>query len=429
MCDSYTGWHRVVTALAAGLAAVVPCRAHADESPYKKLEIFARALTHIEQSHVAPVQEDALIAGAIRGMLEALDPHSAFLSPQEYRILRSDTEGRYAGIGVEVGVRDGWLTVLTVFKGGGAAEVGLQPGDRFLSIAGRAARDMRMTEAIALIRGEPGTTVKVSIRREGRADDVVVELTRSVVDVAAVEGQLLPDGTIMLRLRAFQEETAQEFVAALEQAEAELAAAKRKPVGLVLDLRDNPGGLVTAATAVADLFLGEGVIVGIRGRGGQLLREHRAQRNGTRATLPMVVLVNGSTASAAEILAGALQDRGRAVVVGSRTFGKGSVQNIIELPDGSALKLTTALYYTPAGRSIQARGIIPDVLASPQPPGADGANPPALGEADLEGHLDSMAVHGVGQASVDGTTRGLFGNDEVARLGYEVLRAMVMGRR
>jgi carboxyl-terminal processing protease len=330
-------------------------------SPFRNLGVFARALAHIEMSYVEEIDQDQLIYGAIRGMVETLDPHTTFMDPEEYRILTSDTQGRFGGIGVEINVVDGWLTVVSVFEGGPAAGAGIEAGDRFLTIDRRDARDMRIDEAVRRMRGEPGTTVRVTLRREGEPSAIDRTLTREIIEVRAVEARVLPDGVLYVRIKAFQDNTTAELRRAIDRAVQETRG-RGGIRGVLLDLRDNAGGLLDQAVLVSDEFLREGVIVSTRGRGGQSLSEARASASGTRPEWPMVVLVNGYTASAAEIVAGALRDHNRAIVVGTRTFGKGSVQNIIELPDGSALKLTVARYYTPSGRSIQAEGIDPDMV-------------------------------------------------------------------
>ena len=340
-------------ALAATIALGIVERAQATEgraSPYANLAIFARALSHVEAAHVEDPDQDELVYGAIRGMVGTLDPHSTFMDPDEYRILASDTQGQFGGVGVEIDVRDGWLTVHGVFAGGPADRVGIQPGDRFLTIAGRRARDMPISDAVRVMRGEPGTSVEVSIRREGADEALRMTLTREIIRVDAVEARILPDRTVHIQVRSFQETTTDELRRALDAAVARTASSGGVR-GILLDMRRNPGGLLDEAVRMSDEFLEGGVIVSTRGRAGRLLSEASAHRAGTRPNWPMVVLVDNYTASAAEIVAGALRDHGRAIVVGSRTWGKGSVQNIIELPDGSALKLTVARYYTPSGRS------------------------------------------------------------------------------
>lgn len=404
------------------------------ESPYPNLGVFARALVHVETSYVEDVDQDTLVYGAIRGMVATLDPHSAFLDPDEVRLLESDTDGRFAGVGVEISMRDGWLTVLGVFPGGPAAAAGVKPGDRFLRIEGRGARDMRMDDAVRVMRGEPGTRVHVAIRREGEESDLELDLTRAIIDVPPVDARLLPGGILYVSIASFQSNTADELDAALD-AGVRQARASGGIRGLMLDLRNNPGGLVDQAVRVCDEFLSSGVIVSTRARGGRLLSESRASLLGTRPDWPMVVLVNELSASAAEIVAGALHDQHRATLVGDRTFGKGSVQNIIDLPDGSALKLTIARYYTPSGGSIQARGIEPDVSA-PRDLGGQHGPEGAFREADLQGHLDGAPTHEESGArrnlprtpDASAAPDGPFHADTQARTAYGVIEALIQAR-
>ncbi|HEY8431151.1 MAG TPA: S41 family peptidase [Sandaracinaceae bacterium] len=413
-------------------------------SPYANLGIFARALSHIEAVHVEDPDQDELVYGAIRGMVSTLDPHSAFMDPEEYRILTSDTQGRFGGVGVEIDVRDGWLTVHGVFEGGPADRAGIRPGDRFLTIDGRRARDMPISEAVRIMRGEPGTSVPVTIRREGEDEAIRLTLTREIIRVDAVQARILPDRIVHLQIKAFQGTTTEELRRALDAA-VERTASSGGVRGILLDMRRNPGGLLDEAVRVSDEFLESGVIVSTRGRGGRLLSEATARRAGTRPNWPMVVLVDNYTASAAEIVAGALRDHGRAIVVGSRTWGKGSVQNIIELPDGSALKLTVARYYTPSGRSIQAEGIVPDVeieqLDEETARQLVERAVQRFGEANLERHLEAEGREPpapaepltprtqVRRAPPPGEEAGdPFADDFQARIAYQVLRGIVAQR-
>ena len=404
-----------------------------EQSPYYKLEAFTRALAHIEQSYVDVPDGERLMRGAIRGMVEELDPHSAYLDRDELQILEDDAEGRYAGIGTEIDVRDGWLTVSAVLDGSPAQRAGLKPGDRFLLIDGVPARDMPLLDAIGRMRGAPGTRVRVALRRNNVDDAIERELTREMIAVRAVDARVLPDATVVLRLRVFQETTASELRHALEQS-TEACAPHGGIRGMVIDLRDNPGGLVVAAVDVADEFLSDGVIVETRGRGDRVLQTESATRSGTQPNYPLVLLVNARTASAAEILAGALRDHDRAVVVGERTFGKGSVQNVIGLPDGGAIKLTTARYYTPSGRAIQARGIEPDVLVDADATARSVLDAP-LREADLERHLSPADLDPPSQTPSSRAARtepeeaAPFAQDPPARTALQVLRALIAAKR
>ncbi|MBT8465912.1 MAG: S41 family peptidase [Deltaproteobacteria bacterium] len=420
-----------VSMLALALVAVMASEAPARRSPFEPLSIFARALAYIEVSYVEPVDQKTLVYGAIQGLADSLDPHSVFLDPEEYQILRSDAEGRFAGVGVEVSTRDGWLTILSVFDGGPAAKAGLQPGDRFLSIEGEDARDVRLYDAVRRIRGEPGTAVTVSIRRKGREVAMERTLTRAFIEIDPIDMQVLDDGLVYVRIKAFQEGATRQLSDALDEAVMELR--KRGGLrGLLLDLRDNGGGLLHEAVGVSDEFLSAGVIVSTRGRGGEMISQYSARRAGTRPKWPIVVLINENTASASEIVAGALRDHKRAVLVGVRSFGKGSVQNVFELPGGSALKLTTYRYYAPSGSSIQAEGISPDLVAE-QPRGAD--DPAPLREEELEGHLRAQpnGVPGVPKqvdrrpeapAPTD-QVLSIFADDSQGQRGYAVLKGKI----
>lgn len=442
-CGSFDAIRRPRRALLVALAGVVlsagwatvALGTPASASPYRNLSTFARALAHIELSYVATVDQDKLVYGAIRGMVRTLDPHSDYLDPEQYRVLASDTRGRFGGVGVEIDVRDGWLTVTAVFPGGPAQRADVQVGDRFVSIDGFRARDMPIEEAVRRMRGEPGTEVRVSLRRDDDRPALETTLRREIISVDAIEARVLEDRHVYVRLRVFQETTTSELADVLDHASESLR--ERGGIrGLLLDLRDNPGGLLDQAISVADEFLEEGVIVSTRGRDGRELSVASARRSGTRPAFPIVVLVNGYTASAAEIVAGALHDHRRALIVGTRTFGKGSVQNVIELPDASALKLTVARYYTPSGHSIQAQGIEPDVTIEQMSTRAE-EGAAGYSEASLEGHLENEVerekdARGTGRSSVRraqaGKSAAPFSDDFQARLAYQTLRAITLDR-
>ncbi|MBN8612074.1 MAG: S41 family peptidase [Deltaproteobacteria bacterium] len=409
-----------------------------DASPFANLTIFARALSQIEGGHVEPPDQDRLVYGAIRGMVETLDPHSAFLDPVEYAILEDDTTGAFAGIGVEIDVRDGWLVVHGVLPGGPAERAGVRAGDRFLALENRSARDMRLSEAVRIMRGEAGSPVSVRIRREGVEDAVQLTITREIIHVDAVETRVLPDRSVYIRIRSFQETATDEVRRALDAAVASTASAGGV-TGVLLDLRGNPGGLLDEAVRISDEFLEGGVIVSTRGRDGVVLSEASAERAGTRPDWPVVVLVDYYSASASEIVAGALQDHHRAVIVGTTTWGKGSVQNVIELPDGSALKLTVARYFTPSGRTIQARGIEPDVRVEQldeETARRLGQEQPVLSEAMLEGHLEASgherALELARSAMRDTSAApdlASFPDDYQARMAHQVLRGLAAVHR
>ncbi len=420
----------IIAMLAVSFVAAMASDAPARRSPFEPLSIFARALAYIELSYLEPVDQERLVYGAIRGLADSLDPHSVFLDPKEYEILKSDSEGRFAGVGVEVSTRDGWLTILSVFDGGPAAKAGLKPGDRFLSIEGEDARDVRLYDAVRRIRGEPGTTVKVTVRREGQDKALERTLTRAFIEIDPIEMQVLADGVVYLRIKAFQDGTTRLMSNALDEAVVKLRKGGGV-TGLLLDLRDNGGGLLHEAVWVSDEFLTSGVIVSTRGRGGEMISEYSARRAGSRPKWPIVVLINENTASASEIVAGALRDHRRAVLVGVRSFGKGSVQNVFELPGGSALKLTVYRYYTPSGRSIQAEGITPDLVA--EQPRAEG-DPEPIREEELERHLAAQPRGAVGEKKppvskeapkATGHVPAIFSEDPQGQRGYRVLKERI----
>jgi len=359
----------VVLVCLSGTAARGEPRSH---SPYHALTTFAKVLAHVRASYVDEVDETTLIHGAIKGLVRSLDPYSAYMTPEEFRVLRADTEGRFGGIGCEVDIRAGVLTVMTPLEGTPAEHAGLRPGDHIVEIDGEPTEGLSLQDSVVRMRGEPGTVVTLLVRRPEVDEPLVMTVTRAVIRVESVEHRVLEPGIGYIRVRTFQEDTAARHHEALDRLEREVAGGLR---GLVLDLRGNPGGLVDQAVEVSDEFLDQGVIVTTRGRGGRLMVEERAHRRGVRPDLRIVVLVDGQSASAAEIVIGALQDNRRAVILGTRTYGKGSVQNVIELPDGSGLKLTVARYHTPSGRCIQGEGIEPDVRVEPPAGGAHGGAP------------------------------------------------------
>ena len=335
-------------------------------SRYRKLDTFARALTLIEQHYVRPVDDQELVYASIRGLVAELDPHTTFLPPREAKLLREDIEGAFGGVGMTVvlgrdpdGTR--FLDVRDVIPDSPADDAGIEPGHRVVRIDGKPiAHFPDLQRAITTIRGKPGTPIKITVEDPAKGVVRTVTLTRAVIDPPAVEVRYLGDGIGVLRLRDFTEAATREVREGL--AELKQRSGKTGVRGVVLDLRDNGGGLLDEAIGIADIFISEGVIVRTRARRGVVVDEARARRAGTNSSVPLVVLVNKGSASASEIVAGALQDHGRAVVVGERSYGKGSVQSPFELGDGSLLKLTIALYYTPDDRLIQAAGIVPDVF-------------------------------------------------------------------
>lgn len=333
------------------------------EDTYERLKVLTEVLSLIQSQYVDEVNLKDLIHGGIRGMLETLDPHSAFMPPEVFKEMQVETQGSFGGLGLEITVKDHQLTVVAPIEGTPADRAGIQAGDRILRIDGQPTKDMTLMEAVRKMRGPQGTQVTLTIFRDELKEPFDVTLTRETIEVKSVKSQDLGDGIAYVRIVSFQERTSKDLQKAMEQ------LGKNGTTALVLDLRNNPGGLLNQAVHVADLFLEKGqLIVYTVGRvKGQDLRFVAEGKNGM-PKIPIVVLVNHGSASASEIVAGALQDWKRAVILGTPTFGKGSVQTVIPLTDGSGLRLTTARYFTPKGRVIHGSGITPDILVEPPKP-------------------------------------------------------------
>lgn len=351
------------------------------DTPYEAIEQLARVLVEIENEYVDPVDRRKLLEGAVKGMVGELDPHSSYMPPDEFTEFQGDTEGRFGGIGIEVETRDDKLVVLSPIEGSPAEKAGVRSGDVIVAVDGKDPGAEPIDKLVRHLRGAPGTHVKVAIRRAGVADLIELDLVRAVVDVVSVSSKLLTQKVAYLRVSQFQDRTHDELLRAV----ADLRRRAGGPLkGVILDLRNDPGGLVDEAADVADELIDHGVIYTTRHRG-KVIEEVTARAGGALATEPCVVLVNRYTASAAELVAGALQDQGRGTIVGEPTFGKGSVQAIITLPDGAGMRLTVSRYYTPSGHAIQADGVHPDVAVQIVTP----ESATSYREKDLEGHLHS----------------------------------------
>ncbi len=345
---------------------------------YESLRIFTDVVSIVEDNYAEEVDTKELVYDAVKGMLRGLDPHSSFLTPEDYSEMQVDTKGAFGGIGIEIGIRDGVLTVIAPIEDTPAFQAGIKAKDRIVKIEDKPTKDMTLSDAVKLMRGPKGTEVTIWIMREGFEEPKPFTIVRDIIKVKSVKYRVLEDGFGYVRLTQFQESTADD----LEKALVKLGSRDSKLKGLVLDLRNNPGGLLQQAVAVANKFLNSGLIVYTKGRAPGQDLSFSADYEGTHPYYPIIVIVNGGSASASEIVAGALQDHRRAVILGTPTFGKGSVQTIIPLADGSAVRITTSKYYTPSGRSIQARGIEPDIIVA-----ADDFKG-HLKEKDLEGHLE-----------------------------------------
>ncbi|EAR20806.1 S41 family peptidase [Nitrococcus mobilis] len=360
-------------------------RAPQAELPLGELRTFTEVLVRVKQDYVESVRDETLLENAVRGMLSGLDPHSAYLDKKEYKDLQVGTRGEFGGLGIEVGMENGFVKVVAPIDDTPAARAGIQAGDLIIRIDGKPVKGMTLGDAVSVMRGKPGTTIKLTVVRESENKPFDVTIKRAVIKVDSVKSRILEPSYAYLRITQFQSHTGEDVADALDDLKQQ---SDGKLQGLVLDLRNNPGGVLNAAVEVADAFLTKGRIVYTKGRIDSADMSFSATPNDFIAGAPMVVLVNGGSASASEIVAGALQDHKRAVIMGSKTFGKGSVQTILPLRDGAAIKLTTARYYTPNGRSIQAEGIVPDVaLAHLKLTKAGDSGVGMLTEADLSRHL------------------------------------------
>lgn len=395
---------------------------------FEALKRFSQVLDIVERSYVKDVPSKELVSGALKGMLQALDPHSTLLSQDEYKEMQETTSGEFFGIGVEITAEGNQLTVVTPIEDTPAFKAGLKPGDYILAVNGKSTLEMSLQEAVSHIRGPRGSEVELTILHRDSKTPVTVRIKREAIPLISVKSRELEPGYYWIRVTRFSERTTQELLDALKD------ASRKGPLkGLVLDLRNNPGGLLDQAVSVADVFLHDGVIVSMRGRQKETEREFMAKPQATDIKTPIVVLVNAGSASASEIVAGALGDRKRGLIVGERTFGKGSVQNVIPLADGSGLKLTVALYYTPSGRSIQAEGIVPDMEIPFEPARDDAtsaANPlRSLREKDLSRHLENNgAAAGEAKSSekdkTAAETRDMMARDNQLRMGLQLVKSL-----
>jgi len=365
------GWKAMVAGFTMALLIISGGGRHevtAVEDSYERLKVFTEVLSLIQANYVDETKPRDLIYGGIKGMLETLDPHSSFLPPDIFKEMQVETQGSFGGLGIEITVKDRQLTVVAPIEGTPADRAGLHPGDRIVKIDGDPTKDMTLIEAVKKLRGPKGTSVTLTILREESPGPFDLTLVREVIDVKSVRAKDLGDGIAYIRISSFQERTGKDLLKAIEQFQ------KNGISALVLDLRNDPGGLLNQAVQVSDLFLDKGqLIVYTEGRIKNQDLRFSAEHGAQVPKVPMVVLVNGGSASASEIVAGALQDWKRALVLGTKTFGKGSVQTVIPLSDGSGLRLTTAKYYTPKGRSIHGTGIVPDIVVeAPRPSVAKG---------------------------------------------------------
>ncbi len=351
--------------------------------PLAELRRFSEVFDRIKQAYVEPVSDAELLEDAVRGMLIGLDPHSSYLSADEYSELQIQTSGQFGGVGIEISQEDGMIRVITPIDDTPAEHAGIKPGDLIIKIDGKIIQSIGLDQAIAMMRGKPGTEIVLSIIRDDSDKPIEISLKRDIIRVTSVRSRYVDEGIGYLRISQFQHHTARDLDKALEQMQQ-----KGPLTGLVLDLRNNPGGVLRGAVDVSDAFISEGIIVSTKGRLASSQMSFAATAEMSIADIPMVVLINGGSASASEIVAGALQDKNRAIIMGTTSFGKGSVQTVLQLGEKRAMKLTTARYYTPSGRSIQAKGIEPDILVEQQQVKARKSSR-TIKEQDLNGHLQN----------------------------------------
>ena len=361
----------------------------AEGEGYEDLKIFTEVLSIVKRNYVEDVKIKDMVYGAIKGMLNSLDPHSGFMPPDAYKEMQVDTKGEFGGLGIQIGIKDATLTVIAPIEDTPAFNAGIKAGDKIIKISSEFTKDMSLHDAVSKMRGPKGTSVVITIMREGWKETRDFTIVRDIIKVKSVKAKVIEGNIGYVKLSQFQERTSSDLAASL------VDITKEPVTSLILDLRNNPGGLLNSAVEVSGQFLAPGkVVVFIKGRSGEKT-EYRTESEGTAEageektklkTMPMIVLVNQGSASASEIVAGALKDWNRAVVLGVQTFGKGSVQSVIPLSDGSGLRLTTARYYTPKGISIQSTGITPDIVVKLEQKG-DAKEHPVIREKDLERHL------------------------------------------
>ena len=380
---------------------------HATET-YEELRTFSEVLTQVQKNYVDDTKVKDLVQGAIRGMLSTLDPHSAYMTPEMYKEMQVETKGEFGGVGIQIGVKENRLAVIAPIDGTPAQRAGIKAGDYITKVNEESTKDLSLMDAVQKMRGPKGTKVNLTIQRDGTADPLQFTLVRDTIKIKSVKSKVL-DNIGYVKLTQFQEATGRDLGRVLKQFK------EQKVQSTILDLRNNPGGLLTAAVEVSEQFLPNGkMVVYTKGRESKK-DEWFAKGKDQMDDSPMIILVNEGSASASEIVAGALQDYGRAVIVGTTSFGKGSVQTILPLGDGSGLRLTTAKYYTPKGRSIQSTGITPDIVIKPQPATTVAKAETKPGDKEPDGKASKPPVGGPGKEQSAVTPKGI--EDGVQRNG------------
>ncbi len=405
---------------AAFLAGGTFMKAVSADADYDSLRRFSQVLDIVEQYYVEDVKQPKLIDGALKGMLQGLDPHSTMMDKDEFKQMQETNVGKFSGIGVEITTANGLVTVVSPIEDTPAYKAGIKAGDQILSIDGKFTDQMTLSEAATLMRGKKGTELTLLVLHKNSAKPVTIKLKRDDIPYITVKAKELEEGYHWIRLTRFSENTSDDLRKELNK-----ATKKGNIKGIILDMRNNPGGLVDQAIKISDMFLGDGLVMSMRGRDGNDQVEYTAQNQKDDIKAPLVVLVNAGSASASEIVAGALSDRKRALIVGEKTFGKGSVQNVIPLPDGTGLKLTVALYYTPSGKSIQAEGITPDfeVLWENS---RDNKDEDALSvrEKDLTRHLETGNNAKEKKAIQDKEAKELLRLDNQLRVALQLVKSL-----
>ena len=417
------------TVVLAAACSGVAYSATRDSSNYDALRRFSKVFELVRQDYVSEKTNDELMEGAIKGMLQGLDPHSTYLNKTDFKEMMETTSGEFFGIGIEMSTENNQLIVVSPIEDTPAFKAGLKAGDQILAVDGQPTQDMSTQEAVSKIRGAKGTEVELLILHKNEKTPEPIKIVRGAIPLISAKARFLDeDGFLWVRITRFSDRTTDDLNAALKE-----VAKKNEIKGIVLDLRNNPGGLLRQSVTVADKFLEKGTVVSMRGRNGQVLESYNATSDSSDITCPIVVLVNSGTASASEIVAGALQDHNRAVLLGEQTFGKGSVQNVIPLGDDTAVKLTIALYYTPSGRSIQAEGIVPDIEVPFEVTREDEATAKLAKyaktrEKDLSRHLEKdgapKKVEKADKKLVDEDTQKMLAMDNQLRMGLQMVRGL-----
>jgi carboxyl-terminal processing protease len=402
-----------------GIGAQHRCAAQGGND-YEAIELFTDVLAIVKKNYVEEADTKKLIYGAINGMLSSLDPHSSFMPPDMYKEMKIDTKGSFGGLGIEITIKDGFLTVISPIEDTPAFRAGIKAGDQIIKIDNKFTKDMSIMDAVKRMRGPKGTKVTITIMREGFEKPKEFIISRDIIQIKSVKFKTLEPGYGYIRISQFQEKTDEDLSKALKGVKEENAG---KLQGLILDLRNDPGGLLDQAVKVSDHFIEEGLIVYTEGRDAESKMKFYARKGSKEPHYPIVVLINGGSASASEIVAGALQDHNRAVIMGTQSFGKGSVQTIIPLSEDSGLRLTTALYYTPSGRSIQAKGISPDItVEAMELQSTEKKDTLHIREKDLENHFEMENKESSGEKKKEKPPVTKL--DEQMKGDYQVLRAL-----